>query len=165
MGEINVAVIMDPIESIKPHKDSTLAMLLESQNRGWQNHYGGLKDISLRDGEAFGRLATLQVADDQANWFELGDVAVAPLGDMDVILMRKDPPFDMEYIVATYVLQRAEDHGAVVVNRPQGLRDANEKACLAWFPNCAPPTLISRSLEEMRAFIEEHALEVKNLDV
>jgi glutathione synthase len=161
-----LAVIMDPIESIKPHKDSSLAMLLEAQNRGWKIHYGGLNDIWLRDGQAIGRLTTLQVADDQANWFELGDVAVTPLGDMDVILMRKDPPFDLEYIVATYVLQRAEDHGAVVVNRPQGLRDANEKAFMAWYPNCAPPTLISRSLEEMRAFIGEHRkVVVKPLDL
>jgi glutathione synthase len=161
-----LAVIMDPIESITPHKDSSLAMLLEAQFRGWKIHYGGLNDIWLRDGAAFGRLATLQVADDQANWFELGDVSVTPLGDMDVILMRKDPPFDMEYIVATYVLQRAEDHGAVVVNRPQGLRDANEKAFMAWFPNCAPPTLITRSLEEMRAFMKEHdKVVVKPLDM
>jgi glutathione synthase len=85
---------------------------------------------------------------------------------MDVILMRKDPPFDMEYVAATYILQRAEDHGALVVNRPQGLRDANEKVILAWFPNCAPPTLISRSLEDMRAFIAEHdKVVVKPLDL
>jgi glutathione synthase len=161
-----LAVIMDPIASIKPHKDSTLAILLEAQIRGWKIHYGGLNEIWLRDGEAFGRLTKLQVADDPANWFDLGDVAETPLSDMDVILMRKDPPFDMEYVVATYILQRAEDHGAVVVNRPQSLRDANEKAFLAWFPNCAPPTLISRSLEEMRAFVaEHHRVVVKPLDL
>ena len=156
MSRRKLAVIMDPIESIKPHKDSSLAMLLEAQNRGWKIHYGQLHDIWLRDGQAFGRLTDLRVADDESNWFDLGDVEVTPLGDMDVILMRKDPPFDMEYIVATYVLERAEDHGAVVVNRPQALRDANEKAFLAWFSNCVPPTLISRSLNEMRAFIAEH---------
>jgi len=147
---------MDPIESIAPHKDSSFAMLLEAQRRGWEIHYGQLHDIWLRDGEALGRLTTLQVADDSSNWFERGEVAVSPLGEMDVILMRKDPPFDMEYIVATYILERAQDQGAVVVNAPQGLRDANEKAFLAWFPNCAPTTLISRSLEEMRAFMEAH---------
>ena len=152
----NLAVIMDPIESIKPHKDSTLAMLLEAQRRGWKIHYGGLDDIWLRDGEAFGRLTDLQVTDDPAHWFDRGDVAETSLGNMDVILMRKDPPFDMEYVAATYILERAEDHGALVVNRPQSLRDANEKAVLAWFPNCAPPTLISRSLDEMRAFVAEH---------
>jgi glutathione synthase len=147
---------MDPIESINPRKDSTLAMLVEAQTRGWTIYYGGLHDIWLRDGQAFGRLTGLQVTDSTTKWFELGGTAVTPLGDMDVLLMRKDPPFDMEYIFATYVLERAEDHGALVVNRPQSLRDANEKAFMAWFPDCAPPTLISRSLEEMRAFITEH---------
>ncbi len=147
---------MDPIGSIKPHKDSTLAMMLEAQARGWEIHYGRLQDMWLRDGEALGRLTRLQVRDDPANWFDAGDVAVTPLGGMDVILMRKDPPFDMEYVVATYVLERAEEHGALVVNRPQSLRDANEKVFLAWFPDCVPPTLISRSLEELRAFLAEH---------
>ncbi len=166
MSRPRLAVIMDPIESIKPRKDSTLAMLLAAQARGWNIHYGELCDIWLRDGEAFGRLTHLQVADDPTKWFVLGDVAVTPLGDMDVILMRKDPPFDMEYVVATYVLERAEDRGAVVVNRPQGLRDANEKAFVAWFSNCVPPTLISRSLEEMRRFIaEHHHVVVKPLDL
>lgn len=166
MSRPSLTVIMDPIESIKPHKDSTLAMLVEAQTRGWQIHYGELSDIWLRDGEAFGRLTTLQVADDPTKWFDLEDVAVTPLGDMDVILMRKDPPFDMQYVFATYILQRAEDHGAVVVNRPQGLRDANEKAFVAWLPNCAPPTLVSRSLEAMRAFIaEHHQVVVKPLDL
>jgi glutathione synthase len=161
-----LAVIMDPIEFIKPHKDSSLAMLLEAQRRGWQIHYGGMSDIWLRDGRAYGRLTHLQVADDQENWFELGEVSETLLGDMDVILMRKDPPFDVDYIVGTYILQRAEDQGALVVNRPQSLRDANEKAYLAWFPTCTPPTLISRSLEEMQAFIQEHRkVVVKPLDL
>jgi glutathione synthase len=157
---------MDPIESIKPQKDSTLAMLLEAQNREWTIHYGQLADIWLRDGEAHGRLCQLNVADDPVHWFDRREAKVAPLGDMDVILMRKDPPFDMNYIIATYVLQRAEEHGALVINRPQGLRDANEKAILAWFPACAPATLISRSLKEMRAFIvEHHKVVVKPLDL
>lgn len=151
-----IAVIMDPIESIHPKKDTSLAMLLEAQRRNWQINYGQLKDIWIRDGKAFGHLTSLKVTDNHTKWFELGDTEVIPLGDMDVILMRKDPPFDMEYIFATYVLQRAEDHGALVVNRPQGLRDANEKAFLSWFPDCAPPTLISRSLVEMNRFIDEH---------
>ena len=166
MSRRKLAVIMDPIESIKPHKDSSLAMMLEAQRRGWKIHYGQLHDIWLRDGKAFGRLTTLQVADDQTEWFVAGNVAVTPLGDMDVILMRKDPPFDMQYVFATYVLQRAEDHGALVVNGPQGLRDANEKVFMAWLPDCVPPTLISRSLEEMRAFVSEHRkVVVKPLDL
>jgi glutathione synthase len=161
-----LAVIMDPIESIQPKKDSTLAMLLEAQARDWRVQYGELHDIWLRDGEAFGRLTDLRVADDPAQWFELGNVAVRSLGDMDVILMRKDPPFDIQYVFATYILQRAEDRGAVVLNRPQGLRDANEKAFTAWFPSCAPPTLISRSLEEMRTFMARHGpIVIKPLDL
>jgi glutathione synthase len=161
-----LAVIMDPIESIKPHKDSTLAMLLEAQARGWTIQYGRLEDIWLRDGEAFGRLTDLRVTDDPVQWFDPGDVSVTPLGEMDVILMRKDPPFNVEYVMATYVLERAEHRGAIVVNRPQGLRDANEKAFVSWFPQCAPPTLISRSLDEMRAFITEFTrVVVKPLDV
>jgi len=166
VSERSVAVIMDPIQSIKPDKDSTLAMLLAAQARGWQIRYGELHDIWLRDGEAFGRLRALTVVDDSKRWFELGEVTVAPLGKLDVILMRKDPPFDMEYILSTYILERAENHGAVVVNRPQSLRDANEKALVSWFPQCVPPTLISRSLDEMGAFIDEHQqVVVKPLDL
>ncbi|MGI9518653.1 MAG: glutathione synthase [Pirellulaceae bacterium] len=166
MRSPKLTVIMDPIESIKPYKDSTLAMLLEAQSRGWSIHCGGLNDIWLRDGDAFGRLTAFHVADDSQKWFELGGVAETSLGEMDVILMRKDPPFDMEYIFATYVLERAEDRGALVVNGPQGLRDANEKAFVSWFPECVPPTLISRSLEQMHNFMEEHKKTVvKPLDL
>jgi glutathione synthase len=162
---LELGVIMDPIESIKPHKDTTLALLLEAQRRGWGLSYGRLQDIWLRDGEACGRLTRLKVADDSASWFEAGDAGVTRLGELDVVLMRKDPPFDMDYIVATYVLERAEDQGALVVNSPRSLRDANEKAFVAWFPECVPPTLISRSLKEMRAFIaEHHRVVVKPLD-
>ncbi len=157
---------MDPIESIRPHKDSSLAMLLEAQSRGWELYCGGLTDIWLRDGQAWGNLTRLQVTDDHDDWYDMGDTVSMPLGEMDAILMRKDPPFDMEYVFATYVLERAEDHGAVVVNSPRGLRDANEKAFVAWFPDCVPPTLISRSLDEMRAFMAEHGrVVVKPLDL
>lgn len=162
---IRLAVIMDPIAGINPVKDSTLAMLLEAQARGWSLHYGEMKDMWIRDGVAFGRLTALRVTDDTQRWFEFGEVAVTPLGGLDVILMRKDPPFDIEFVFATYVLERAEDQGALVVNSPQSLRDANEKAFVSWFPQCAPPTLISRSLDEMRAFIDEHeSAVVKPLD-
>jgi glutathione synthase len=165
MSKRNLAVVMDPIGSIDPKKDSTLAMLLAAQSREWKIHYAELQDIWLRDGDAFGRLRTLQVADDETEWFDLGDAEVTPLGNMDIILMRKDPPFDMEYIFATYILQRAEDGGAMVGNRPQALRDANEKAFISWFSECAPPTLISRSLGDMHAFIDEQEkVVVKPLD-
>lgn len=166
MSVPELGVIMDPLESIKPHKDSTLGLLLEAQRRGWGVSYGLLEDIWLRDGEAYGRLTRVRVADDPTSWFEAGETRVTRLGDLDVILMRKDPPFDIEYIVATYVLERAEDQGALVVNRPQSLRDANEKAFVAWFPECVPPTLITRSPGEMQAFLSEHQrVVVKPLDL
>jgi glutathione synthase len=160
-----LAVVMDPIGSIDPHKDSTLALLREAQKRGWGIRYGELGDIWLRDGVAFGRLGELRVADDPRNWFVLGEVSVGRLGDLDVILMRKEPPFDAQYVFATYILERAEDQGAVVINRPQGLRDASEKAFISWLPECVPATLISRSLTDMRAFVAEHErVVVKPLD-
>ena len=166
MNQPRLLVIMDPISSIKPYKDSTFAILLAAQAKGWFIYYGELKDIWLLDGKAMGCLARVQVMDDTENWFKLAEQSVTPLEEMDVIIMRKDPPFDVEYIMATYVLERVEDKGVVVVNRPQGLRDANEKAFGAWFPNCVPPTLISRSLEEMRHFIDGHQkVVVKPMDL
>jgi glutathione synthase len=156
MNSLKLAVIMDPIASIKPSKDSTLAMLLAAQARGWQIHYGELNDIWLRDGQALGNLQPLRVDDDPKSWFELDQPAAIALGDMDAILMRKDPPFNMEYIYATYILEHAEECRTVVVNRPQSLRDANEKAFVSWFPECSPPTMIARSMEQLRKFIYEH---------
>jgi glutathione synthase len=155
-----MAVIMDPIAEIDPAKDSTFAILLEAQQRNWQVWYGELADLWLRDGQAFGQLRPLGVIDDAKSWYELGDVGEAPLGAMDVILMRKDPPCDMDYLYATYILDRAEARGAIVVNRPQSLRDANEKAFISWFPRCVPPTLISRCLDRLRDFIDEHGCAV-----
>ncbi len=162
---VQLAVIMDPIATIKPAADSTLAVLLQAQAKGWQLHYAEMHDLWLRDGEAFGRLTALRVADDQNDWFELGDTVITPLCELDVILMRKDPPFNMEYIYATYILERAELRGAVVVNRPRSLRDANEKVVISWFPECAPPSLVSSSMKDLRAFIDEHVRAVvKPLD-
>src|SRR5690349_4896371 len=123
-----LGVVMDPIGSIKPYKDTTLALMLAAQARGWTLLYMELPDLWLRDGAAYGRARPVKVFDDKSKWHELGPPQVLPLGDLDAILMRKDPPFDMNYIAATYVLQRAEDSGALVVNRPSALRDANEKA-------------------------------------
>ena len=154
--EIRLLVVMDPIDSIKPAKDSTLAMLLAAQRLGWQLLYAEQKDLWLRDGMAFGRLKPLRVADDPARWFELGTGEIAPLGGCNVILMRKDPPFDTEYIYTSYILERARDQGALVVNDPRGLRDMNEKVYTAWFPACCAPTLITRDMRDMAAFLREH---------
>jgi glutathione synthase len=151
-----LAVVMDPIEDIKYAKDTTLAMLLAAQARGYELTYLTLADLFLRDGVAQGNCRALTVAADPAAWFTLGEREVQPLGGFDVILMRKDPPFDTEYIYSTYILERAELAGALVVNRPRGLRDMNEKVYTAWFPECCAPTLISRDMEAMTAFANEH---------
>ena len=153
---LSVAVVMDPIDHIKPAKDTTLAMMLAAQRRGHELHYLGLGDLLLRDGVAMGRARPAEVRDDPHDWYTLGEAAVRPLGGFDAILMRKDPPFDTEYIYATYILERAEDAGALVVNRPQGLRDMNEKVYTAWFPECCAPTLITRDMADMHAFLREH---------
>jgi glutathione synthase len=151
-----ILVVMDPIATIKPAKDTTLAMLLAAQKRGWPLLYAEQDDLWLRDGTSFGRLRTVAVRDDLKDWFTLGEPIVAPLGTAcDVILMRKDPPFDMGYIYSTYILDRAEQSGVLVVNKPQGLRDMNEKVYTAWFPECCAPTLITRRMADMQAFLQE----------
>jgi glutathione synthase len=151
-----LAVVMDPIEDIKYAKDTTLAMLLAAQARGYELLYLTMADLYLRDGVAQGACRPLTVQADAASWFTLGEPVLQPLGAIDVILMRKDPPFDTEYIYGTYILERAESAGALVVNRPRGLRDMNEKVYTAWFPDCCAPTLISRDMDAMAAFATEH---------
>lgn len=151
-----LAVVMDPIADIKFSKDSTLAMLLAAQADGFDLRYLEMGDLMLRDGVALGRTRPLKVFKDPAGWFELGDPVVQRLGDLDAILMRKDPPFDTEYIYSTYILERAQDQGALVVNDPRGLRDMNEKVYTAWFPQCCAPTLITRDMSDMHAFLTEH---------
>jgi len=162
---VRLVVIMDPIEAIKPAKDSTLAILLAAQARGCELFYAELKDIWLRDGIAYARLAPLEVFADLGAWFKRGPAQEARLGDFDVVLMRKDPPFDTEYIYSTYILERAQLQGALVLNRPQGLRDMNEKVYTAWFPECCAPTLITRDMHDMGEFLREHGKAVcKPLD-
>ena len=153
---VKLGVLMDPIESIKPAKDTTLAMLLAAQARGWELHYLEQTDVYLRDGEARARVRRLTVWDTVQGWFQFDEANDIPLAALDVILIRKDPPFDMEYVYSTYILERAEQAGALVINRPQALRDANEKAYTAWFPQCCPPTLMARSMSRIRAFLDEH---------
>ena len=164
-GSLKIGIVMDPIESITPYKDSSLAMLLEAERRGGEIHYFQQRDLKLLSGKALGRSQRLNVRDDDSDWFELGDSAEVELGDLDVILMRKDPPFDMEYVYTTYILDRAREAGALIVNHPQALRDMNEKAFTAWFPECTPVTLITRSMQEMKAFLAIHdRIVVKPLD-
>ncbi len=153
---VRLAVVMDPIDHIKFEKDTTLGMLLAAQARGWSLHYAELADLALRDGVAEARTRPLTVRADPHNWFELGAGQHGRLGAFDVLLMRKDPPFDMEYIYATYLLERAELDGALVVNRPRGLRDMNEKVYTAWFADCCAPTLVTRDMGAMDAFADQH---------
>ena len=162
---LKVGMIMDPIGSIAPYKDSSLAMLLEAARRGAEIHYFEQSDLRMLSGVASGQSTLLDVRDDDDDWYTFGERQDVQLGDLDVILMRKDPPFDMEYIYTTYILDRAKDAGALIVNEPQALRDMNEKAYTAWFPECTPTTLITRSMNEMKAFLAEHGRAVvKPLD-
>jgi len=162
---LKVGMVMDPIAAISPKKDSSLAMLLEASRRGAEIHYFEQHDLRMLSGEAIGSSTRLSVRDDNDDWFDFGEQAEIRLGDLDVILMRKDPPFDMEYVYTTYILDRAKLSGALVVNAPQALRDMNEKAYTAWFPDCTPLTLVTRSMAEMKAFLSEHGrIVVKPLD-
>ena len=162
---IRLGVVMDPIRDIHFPKDSTLALLLAAQARGWSLHYMEQGDLFLEDGRARARSRPLEVRDDPEDWFTLGPAETHPLAELQVILMRKDPPFDMEYIYSTYLLELAMAEGCLVVNHPAALRDANEKLFTAWFPQCCPPTLVTRDPARIRAFlVQERDLVVKPLD-
>ena len=162
---LKIGIVMDPIGSITAKKDSSLAMLLEASRRDAEIHYFEQQDLRMLSGKAIGRSTLLTVRDDNDDWFDFGDQRDIELGDLDVILMRKDPPFNMEYVYTTYILDRAELAGALIVNAPQALRDMNEKAYTAWFPDCTPLTLVTRSMEQMKAFLAEHGrIVVKPLD-
>ncbi len=156
---------MDPIGSIKPTKDSTLAMLLEAQRRHWRIFYMEQGDLYLSQGECRARMQQLEIRDNNSDWFTLGEEQESALHDLNVVLMRKDPPFDMEYIYTTHLLELAERRGCLVVNRPRSLRDANEKLFTAWFPDLIPPTLVSRDSSRIKQFLQQQGdIIVKPLD-
>ncbi len=152
---LNIGVVMDPIATITIKKDTTFAMLLAAQARGWTLHYFEQADLYARDGAAFGRARLLRVRDDKSGWFTFHGDRELPLAELDVILMRKDPPFNMEYIYTTYLLELAEQSGVLVVNRPRSLRDANEKLFALQFPQCIPATLVSAEPARIKAFLGE----------
>lgn len=156
MSKIKIGVVMDPIHSIHPEKDTSLAFMLEAQKRGWEIAYMEMADLFLRDGHAEARMRRLNVFNDLQKWFEFTGEEYGALSDLDVILMRKDPPFDIEFIVATYILEKAEEEGALVVNNPRSLRDVNEKIFTAWFPQCCPPSLLTRSQKAIQSFLDTH---------
>ena len=155
---IKLGIVMDPIASIKTNKDSSFAMLLEAQQRGYEIHYMELTDLFIADNQAMAFTRLLTVQDNMDNWFQFHskvDTSIA-LSELDVILMRKDPPFDMEYIYATYILELAEQQGTLIVNRPCSLRDANEKLFTHQFPKCTVPTLVSRNQAQFKQFLQQH---------
>ncbi|MEJ2686838.1 MAG: glutathione synthase [Gammaproteobacteria bacterium] len=163
---IEIGVVMDPIDSIHVHKDSTLAMLLAAQRRGWTLQYMETPDLFLREGQPWARMRALKVRDDPGDWYSFEDQpGERRLDGLTVILMRKDPPVDMEYLYATHILERAEAGGALVVNRPGSLRDVNEKLYTAWFPQCCAPTLVTSDPSRLRRFLDEQGdIIVKPLD-
>ena len=152
---IKLGIVMDPIANINIKKDSSFAMLLEAQRRGYELHYMEMADLYLINGEARARTRTLSV--EQQNAYEFTGEQDLPLADLDVILMRKDPPFDTEFIYATYILERAEEKGTLIVNKPQSLRDCNEKLFTAWFSDLTPETLVTRNKAQLKAFWEKHS--------
>ncbi|NEX22277.1 glutathione synthase [Thiorhodococcus mannitoliphagus] len=153
---IRIGFLMDPIGSINIKKDSSFAMMLAAQQRGWQLWYTEIGDLFMLEGQAMARMRSVEVADDVGGWFRFSDEQVLPLARLDVLMMRKDPPFNMEYIYATYILELAQQAGCMVVNHPRALRDSNEKVFTNVFPACTPPTLISRQIGDIRAFQGEH---------
>jgi glutathione synthase len=153
---IIIGVIMDPIEQINIAKDSTWAMILAAQKRGWQVRYMQQTDLFTRDGTVYAESRVVKLLPEQDPWLELQPTNTHELSECSAILMRKDPPFDLEYIYTTYMLELVERLGTLIVNKPQSLRDCNEKFFTASFPQCAPPTLVTLSASQLRQFIQEH---------
>ena len=149
-------VVMDPIGSINYKKDTTLALLLAAQRRGYRLFYMEQQHLFLENGNPRAEVRPLKVIENPFKWYELDEPSSIPLEELDVILMRKDPPFDSEFIYSTYILEAAERRGTLVVNKPQSLRDCNEKVFATEFPDCTPPLLVSRDEYRLKKFLAEH---------
>lgn len=154
---MKLAVLMDPLHRLKAYKDTTVGMLKRAEAMGWSCFYFTDADLLCRDGRAFANVYSISVGDvNQVNWADTLLIGEQPLSDFDIILMRKDPPFNLDYIYATYALELAEKEGVLVANKPQSLRDANEKYFSLHFPSCCPPTLVSKNMQTLRAFWLDH---------
>lgn len=153
---IKLGIVMDPISQVNIKKDSSMAMLLEAQQRGYELFYMEMKDLYLYQGECRANATPVTVYNDTEKWYELSEGQDIAVADLDVVLMRKDPPFDTEFIYATYMLERAEQAGCLIVNKPQSLRDCNEKLFTAWFPELTPKTLVTRNNDLIRQFHQEN---------
>lgn len=153
---LKLGIVMDPIEDIHTKKDTSFAMMLEAQRRGYEIHYMKMEDLHLEQGVALGDTTIVTVQDDPTHWFDIQSQQTIKLAELDAILMRKDPPFDTEYIYATYILERAEEEGVLIANKPQSLRDCNEKLFTAWFPELTPTTIVTRKADTLKAFQKKH---------
>jgi len=153
---IKLGVVMDPIGAIHFRKDSTLAILLAAQRRGWELYYMEQHDLLLQDADCQARMRRLEVRADPQDWYSLGPASTLPLQTLDVVLMRKDPPVDLEFLYTTFLLERAEQAGVLVVNRPAAIRNANEKLYTAWFAHCCVPMRVSREIERLAEFLDAH---------
>ncbi|OQK16592.1 glutathione synthetase [Methyloprofundus sedimenti] len=153
---IKFGMVMDSIDQINIHKDTSFAMLLEAQARNWELHYMQMGDLFLRNGKAYANTLNIQVQRNTVAWYTVMDQQTIELQSLDCIIMRKDPPVDQEYIYATYLLEHAEQEGVYVINKPQSLRDANEKLFTSWFPQCCTDTLVTRRADLIREFLAEH---------
>lgn len=147
---------MDPIQSINYLKDTSLSILLAAQQQGFRLFYMEQQDLFLENGVPYAEVQPLRVFDNPDCWHELGGRSAVPMAELTVVLMRKDPPLDSEFIYSTYILEAAEKLGTLVVNKPQSLRDCNEKVFATEFPQCTPPLLVSRSLKRLKSFLQEH---------
>lgn len=157
---MKLGVVMDPIAGINIKKDSTFAMLLAATRLGWELHYMEQKDLFIEDHQARANTRILTVQDDKANWFRFHQSATIALTELDALLMRKDPPFDIEYIYSTYILELAQKQGLFVINDPRSLRDVNEKMFINHFPDCIAPTLVTRNHDQLLAFIRAQGVAV-----
>ena len=149
---IKLGIVMDPISQVKVEKDSSMAMMLEAQKRGYELYYMEMKDLYLEQGQCRATTHKVKVFDDSEHWYELSDPQDIAVGELDAVLMRKDPPFDTEFIYVTYMLERAEEEGTLIVNKPQSLRDCNEKLFTAWFSEFTPKTLVTRKSDKISEF-------------
>jgi len=162
---IKLGVVMDPISQVNVKKDSSMAMRFEAQKRGYEIYYMEMKDLYLEQGQCRATSQRVKVFDDAEHWYELDEAKDIAVSELDAVLMRKDPPFDTEFIYATYMLERAEVEGTLIVNKPQSLRDCNEKLFTAWFADLTPRTLVTRNNEKIREFHQkEKDIIIKPLD-
>ncbi len=153
---LTVGVLMDPISKINIKKDSTFALLLEAQQRNHQLIYLEDNDIFIENGKVRAEAKNLNVEDNEKHWFSCGATYTIDIEAIDILLMRKDPPFNMDYIYTTYLLEKAEQQGVFVVNAPKSLRDCNEKLYTTWFPEYCPPSLTTSQPKRIKTFIQEH---------